>query len=76
MHTTRVGPNVQKMPSDLSQLTDSNFVWTILPLTGSTTHKILLSAAAPSASAAASSSDVASAPEGLDKDLAHLTISS
>lgn len=66
-----------KMPSDLSQLTDSNFVWTILPLTGSTTHKILLSAAAPSASATPSTTtDVASAPEGLDKDLAHLTISS
>jgi hypothetical protein len=66
------------MPSDLSQLTDSNFVWTILPLTGSTTHKILLSsAAAPSASATPSTtSPDASAPAGLDKDLAHLTISS
>jgi type 2A phosphatase activator TIP41 len=56
-----------KMPSDLSQLTDSNFVWTILPITGSSTHKILLSVPQPSASAPATD---------LEKGVAQLNLSS
>jgi hypothetical protein len=63
-HTTRT----QKMPSDLSQLTDSNFVWTILPITGSSTHKILLSSASASSSSAGTDG-------GLAQDMDHLNIS-
>jgi hypothetical protein len=59
------------MPSDLSQLTDSNFVWTILPITGSSTHKILLSSSTSASTSASSSAGT----DGLAKDMDHLNIS-